>query len=602
MKKNNFIVGLYPRVSTEDQAREGFSLSEQKDKMLKLCELKDYKVYKIYEDAGKSAKNMDRPAFKEMWKDIEDGKINLIIVYKLDRLTRSIQDLEEICTFLEKHNCSLESMCEEINTSTANGKFFIRMLTILAQLEIERTSERTKVGLAGAIKEGHLPGKTVLGYKRDNKKLVVNPAESPIIERIFNLYFKGNSYQKIANIFNEEKILNKKWYDTTILKILSNPIYKGDFISGARKGKPILYENVVEPIVSKKMWEDCQEQSRKNTRNYTRRNDYIFFQKIVCPKCKKIMACKSPGGKKKRYIYYQCNECKTFIREDHLIEALIEEITTIIQYDITVRKFFAPLLKHKIENTNEMLEKEINHLKEKINRLKEAYLNKVIDINEFKEDKTNLEKRLLEVQEKYSEEQELEQYNFTFEDIMLKRDLESIKEMISPFYSSAFEIQWNLLSIKEKQELITSYIDFIEVVKTDKRIEIKNINFRKTFIEEYAKLFNKCAINRRLDVTINNEKTYINVSTPMTRDEAKNYVSRLKLNYPINYREIKKEKINDTQFCLNYERISEMYEPLKIIPLINKKGINHASHFGVIEILIPNQTLLNIYNQLENEN
>ena len=66
---------------------------------------------------------------------------------------------------------------------------------------------------------------------RDNKKLIINPAESEIVERIFNLYLKGNSYQKIANIFNKENILNKKWYDTTILKILSNPLYKGDFIS-----------------------------------------------------------------------------------------------------------------------------------------------------------------------------------------------------------------------------------------------------------------------------------------------------------------------------------------------------------------------------------
>ena len=87
-----------------------------------------------------------------MIENMKSGKINKIIVYKLDRLTRSIKDLENICTLLEEYNCSLESVAEEINTSTANGKFFIRMLTILAQLEIERTSERTKFGLVGAAK------------------------------------------------------------------------------------------------------------------------------------------------------------------------------------------------------------------------------------------------------------------------------------------------------------------------------------------------------------------------------------------------------------------------------------------------------------------
>lgn len=99
MDDKKFVVGLYPRVSTEDQFRNGHSLDEQKERMLKLCDYKNYEVYKVYEDAGISAKNMNRPAFQEMIQDIKDEKINKIIVYKLDRLTRSIKDLEEICTF-----------------------------------------------------------------------------------------------------------------------------------------------------------------------------------------------------------------------------------------------------------------------------------------------------------------------------------------------------------------------------------------------------------------------------------------------------------------------------------------------------------------------
>lgn len=152
------------RVSTEDQAREGHSLGEQKDRLLKLCEFKGYDVYKVYEEPGVSAKDTNRPKFQEMMNDMKLGKINKIIVYKLDRLTRSIKDLEMICTLLEENNCSLESVVEEINTETANGKFFIRMLTILAQLEIERTSERTKFGLVGAVKKGHFSGQPPIGY------------------------------------------------------------------------------------------------------------------------------------------------------------------------------------------------------------------------------------------------------------------------------------------------------------------------------------------------------------------------------------------------------------------------------------------------------
>lgn len=257
MNKKN--AAIYCRVSTEDQAREGYSLPEQQEKLKDLCRYRDYNIYDIYEDAGISAKDMEhRPQFQKMLESVRDGKVDVIVAYKLDRLTRSVRDLEILISELEKYNCSLECAMDDINTSTANGRFFVRMLTVLSQLEIERVSERTKFGMVGAIKDGHIPVRKTLGFMRKDKKLIINPAESEIVERIFDLYYKGKSYQQIANIFNDEKVLNKKWYDTTILKILSNPLYKGDFISGTRTGNPVLYENVVEPIISKKLWENVK--------------------------------------------------------------------------------------------------------------------------------------------------------------------------------------------------------------------------------------------------------------------------------------------------------------------------------------------------------
>ena len=257
MKKS---AAIYCRVSTEDQARGGYSLGEQLEKLKDLCKYRDYNIYNVYEDAGISAKDMEhRPAFKKMLEDVKNNNVNVIVSYKLDRLTRSVRDLEILISELEKYDCTLECAIDDINTSTANGRFFVRMLTVLSQLEIERVSERTKFGMVGAIKDGHIPVRKTLGFMRDNKKLVINPAESDCVRRIFDLYLKGNSYQKIANILNKDNVLNKKWLDTTILKILSNPLYKGDFI-----------RNVVEPIISKKLWEECQVQTRKNTRNYTK--------------------------------------------------------------------------------------------------------------------------------------------------------------------------------------------------------------------------------------------------------------------------------------------------------------------------------------------
>ena len=146
-----------------------------------------------------------RPAFQEMLSDMKKGKINYIVAYKLDRVTRSVRDLEELISVLEQYNCFLVYDRDDVNTSTANGRFFVRMLTVLSQLEIEIVSERTKFGLNGAIKSGHLPGVLALGYKKDgNKKTIIDEATKPVIERIFKMYLEGKSFQQISNIFNEE--------------------------------------------------------------------------------------------------------------------------------------------------------------------------------------------------------------------------------------------------------------------------------------------------------------------------------------------------------------------------------------------------------------
>ena len=158
--KEKKIAGLYIRVSTEDQAREGFSLPEQEKRLRAMCEYKGYEIYKVYKDAGISAKTGNkRPAFEELLQDIKDKKCNTIVVLKLDRLTRSVYDWENIIKFLEENNAYLDCANDDINTTNANGKMISRILMSVSQQEIERTSERTKVGLYGAIKAGHIPAR-----------------------------------------------------------------------------------------------------------------------------------------------------------------------------------------------------------------------------------------------------------------------------------------------------------------------------------------------------------------------------------------------------------------------------------------------------------
>ena len=229
------IAGIYKRVSTLDQKREGFSLPEQEEKLKEFCKFKGYEIYKVYEDAGISAKNDKRPAYQEMMRDVKDKKINVIVAFKLDRLTRSVYDIEKLMKFVNNYEYDIDCMADESNTTTSNGRMVMRIMTSVSQNEIEKCSERTKFGMVGAIKSGHIPNRSPLGFKRDNKKLVPDPLKKNIIVKVFDLYLEGKSHQTIANIFNKEQVLGKtNWYDSTIQKVLSNELYKGDFINGKR--------------------------------------------------------------------------------------------------------------------------------------------------------------------------------------------------------------------------------------------------------------------------------------------------------------------------------------------------------------------------------
>ena len=137
--------------------------------------------------------------------------------------------------------------------------------------------------------------------------MIIDETTKDIVIRIFNMYLEGKSYQTISNILNKEKVLApKKWIDTSIEKIINNKIYIGDFERYKRTDskETILYQNVVEPIISRAMFDDVQAQKEKNQRAYCRDRVYIFMQKVICPKCGKLMTCKGTGGLKRKYMYY----------------------------------------------------------------------------------------------------------------------------------------------------------------------------------------------------------------------------------------------------------------------------------------------------------
>ena len=377
MNEEKKLCGIYMRVSTEDQAREGFSLPEQKERLEAYCKFNGYRIVEYYTDAGISAKTGNhRPEYDRMLEDGKQGKINMIIALKLDRITRSTRDWETLMDYLEKYNINIAFVNDDINT-TANGKMVSRIMMSVSQNEIERTSERTIIGLEGAIKQGHIPARAPLGYKHIDKKLVPDPLTKDIVIRIYNLYFEGLTYNTIAKLFNKEKVCGKtNWKDTSILKIITNVIYKGDYIQGKTTRNPRYFPDVVEPIVSKELWDSCQVQKKKNQRNYMRSQTYIFLQKLKCQKCGRILAGGASHKIKadKWYYYYRGEKCRGNIREHEIEDSIKELLSDIFEYDSVVNEFFLPVLQNKIHNPKKDFEKEVTNLNNKKIRIRKAYI------------------------------------------------------------------------------------------------------------------------------------------------------------------------------------------------------------------------------------
>ena len=505
MDNEKKIAGLYIRVSTEDQAREGFSLPEQEKRLRAMCEYKGYEIYKLYKDAGISAKTGNtRPAFEELLQDIRDKKCNTIVVLKLDRLTRSVFDLEGIMNFLEENNAYLDCANEEINTTNSSGKMVARLLTTVSQNEIERTSERTKFGLSGAIKEGHIPARAPLGYKHIDKKLVPDPLTKDIVIRIYNLYFEGKSYYNIATIFNEEQVLGKtNWKDTGILRIISNEVYKGDYVHGKRTNHPTLYRDVVEPIISKEMWDNCQVQKKKNQKNYMRTQTYIFLQKLKCPKCGRILAGGASHKIKsdKWYFYYRCENCKNNIHEDKIENKIKVLLADILEYDNVVNEFFLPVLKSKVDNPKVELEKELKNLNNKKERIRKAYIDELFTEEEYKQESKIIENQIEMINSKLLENSQAEQLNFTTEDILLKRDMDFINKVKLPISYYAFNDNWDLLDRDTRADIVMRYIDDIELELKGNKYEVKQINFRSTFYSDFEELYKKGYIDKKRPLT-----------------------------------------------------------------------------------------------------
>ena len=583
------VCGLYMRVSTEDQAREGFSLPEQKERLEAYCKFKGFVIKDYYTDAGISAKTGNyRPEFERLKEDIKSKKINTIIALKQDRITRSIFDWEELMRFLEENDAYLDCVNDDINTTNANGKMVSRILMSVSQQEIERTSERTKVGLAGAIKQGHIPHQAPLGYKHENKKLVIDHLTKDVVIRIFELYHKGMSYQKISTLFNKEQVLGKtNWRDSSIVAILENEIYKGDFVHGKRTKHPTYYENVVEPIVSKEMWEECQVQKKKNSKSYQRTLTYLFLQKLRCPKCNRILGGKATQKKNGNiYYYYYCHDCKINFKESLVEEYFNDFVNELVEYDSVVNQFFLPMIKQKFDEPQEELKKDINKQKDKLERIKRTYINGVFNLEEYNDERKLVESSLEKLQNELDEATSCETLNFTPQDILLKRDIDYINKVkLEKEYKERTKT-WKDYTREEKSELIMKYVDDIKLGILNNYIYVDNINFRESICKPCNELFDAGYIDVKTPVIFGNIVGQIRFSNYLPEKEIGKHIMRLRQYYDVGFEEAT-YYVEDRIFYFNFihddraiVRVFPMEDYAKIDPDIKMKEYK----YGIIYI------------------
>ena len=599
MNNEKKVAGLYIRVSTEDQAREGFSLPEQEKRLRAMGEYKGYEIYKVYEDAGISAKTGNtRPAFEELLEDIKDKKCNTIVVLKLDRLTRSVFDWEKIIRLLEENNAYLDCANDDINTTNANGKMISRILTSVSQNEIERTSERTKIGLAGAIKEGHIPHKAPFGYKRVDKILVPDESTKDDIIRIFNLYHEGNSYQTISNIYNKEKVMGKtNWKDSTILKILSNEIYKGDFVYGKRTNNPTYYENVVEPIVTKELWEECQVQKKRNSRNYKRDKDYLFLQKLKCPKCQRILGGNATRKKNENvYYYYQCHDCKITIKEKDIEKEFDRFIVDIQEYDAVVNQTLLPMIQTKLDNPKEKLIKELKEQQQKQERIRKAYVNGSFTIKEYDEEKEIVEKTISNIETKIKNCEVCNELKFTPEDILIKRDIDYINKIVYPKEYEENTYTWEDYTRKEKAALIMRYVDNVELeYHKDNQIRIGEINFRESICKPCNELYDAGYLAKTDYAIVGNILTKWRFSEYLPIEKVSEIVFSLRQFYDVGYFEATYYYEDKVMFLND----AENRKIVRIFPIEDYKKMNKIEKIKLGAIYITKDTKCLLDNKVD---
>jgi site-specific DNA recombinase len=384
-----FSAALYIRVSTEEQATEGQSVPAQIEMLTQYCKLYNIEIYDIYKDLGISGKETkNRPELIRMLKDARKGNFNLVLVWKISRLSRSLKDLLLILDEFENLGIVFNSYSEKFDTSTPVGKMTLQLLGSIAEFERNTIIDNVNLGLNEFARKGGKTG-TVLGYDNCNKQLIVNPDEAELVKMIYNLYtLKEMSMYQIAAYLNSMGFKTKRGNDFTkssIAVILSNPVYIS--INRHKIGREEEYktEGSHIAIIETATWNTAQSLREVYKKKRPVKNKQLFFLlsgKILCPNCNSLMYSFTSTTPSKTYRYYRCKGCKCICNADMIESAVISELIRLLNNDKIGFKLVTHLsLLDSVKednNQNTIIKKE----SEKVQKLMDKYV-LLLNINAF---------------------------------------------------------------------------------------------------------------------------------------------------------------------------------------------------------------------------
>ncbi|MDR2067653.1 MAG: recombinase family protein [Holosporaceae bacterium] len=347
---------IYTRKSCEDGLEQDFnSLDAQRLSAENYIASQTHENWQLipkhYDDGGFSGGNMDRPALQELFEDVKHGLIDMVVVYKIDRLSRSIFDFAKIVELFNKHNVSFVSVTQSFNTSTSSGKLMLNMLLSFAQYERELTGERIRDKFASSLKKGlWMGGVVMLGYEVKDRKLLIKSDEAEIIRLIYKQFLASESCVEVAHLLNKlghrTKVKRLKTGETSggqmferkaVERILKNPYYRGCVTH-----KGAVYQGEHEAIIDEETWNAAQEIFKKNAAGPRKPSCMTpsFLNGIIHCNCGALMkhTCSRNHGLVYRYYtcynqvkYKNCPSTHKNIPAEPVERSVIEEVLKIIK-------------------------------------------------------------------------------------------------------------------------------------------------------------------------------------------------------------------------------------------------------------------------------